>query len=297
MDKWVKCIVSSAKVRGVALNATQVVQDMVNRHGLEGSSAQQLGEAVVGALLLASTSFKEGDARVNLNVKGTGVLKQVLVDAYSEGAVRSCLTRNTDQSPFSDNRGPWGDGLLSVLRSREKSGEQPYIGTVPLVTGHLAKDLTYYCLQSEQIPSAVGVVVNVVQNRVQRALGFMIQALPMADEEKIVELEEKISKMGNELLSPVKTEENAYTDPLTLLSRVFENSSFMVVEEKPIFFRCGCSKEKVEGALLLVGRDELKSILKEEGSTTVSCDFCREEYKIDQASLERLILSAESSPA
>ena len=175
---------------------------MVDLHGLEGDVAQSLGEATVGALMIGSYC-KQGE-RVNLNIQGSAFIKQALVDAHPDGTVRGYVTErhfNPGQVETTRNFGPWGDGVLSVLRTKTGERERPYIGTVPLLTGYLAKDLTFYWHQSEQIPSAVGIAVSVDGKRVTAAGGFLVQALPGASDEELRVIEAHI----NEIQSLAKT--------------------------------------------------------------------------------------------
>jgi molecular chaperone Hsp33 len=153
-----------------------------------------------------------------------------------------------------------------------------------LVTGHLAKDLTYYWAQSEQIPSAVGLAVALEGERVKAAGGFLVQAMPGAEASEIEAIERHIHEI-NSLAAEVAADSN----PLHLLSQIFQDSTFMIVEERPLEFRCNCSWEKVNRALTLVGAAELKAMLAEDQSASVRCDFCTREYLVDAAGLQKLI--------
>lgn len=285
-SRWIKCISTVGNIRGVAIQATDLVRDSAKLHGLTGSGARGFGESMIGALLIASYC-KQGE-RVNLNIQGSGFIRQALVDAYPDGGARGyVIERPLDQQPERDStiEGPWGSGLLSVLRTKTGESKQPYIGTVPLVTGHLAKDLTFYWAQSEQIPSAVGLAVNLDdQGEVTAAGGFLIQALPGASAEEVRTMEGHINQM-EPLAEQLAAEEN----PIHILSRIFQSTAFMIVEEKPLEFRCECSWERVHRALTLVGAAELRAMLAQDHHATVRCDFCTKEYQIDADGLQRLI--------
>jgi molecular chaperone Hsp33 len=180
-----------------------------------------------------------------------------------------------------------GGGVLSVLRTKDQEGERPYIGTVPLVTGHLAKDLTFYWAQSEQVPSSVGLVVDLDGDEVRAAGGFLIQALPGASSEEVRLIEEHIAQTED-----LAREFAATADPMQFISRVFRDMAFIVVEELPLKSYCHCSWERVERALSLVGVDELRAMLKEDRGASIHCDFCTKEYKLDVQALEKLIEAA-----
>lgn len=287
-DRWIKCVSSQSNIRGVAIQATHLVKQMAELHGLSGMGARGLGEAAIAGLLVGSYC-KPGE-RVNLNIQGNGLYKQALVDAHPDGTVRGYVIERPQRPDeitidFED-RGPWGTGLLSILRTKGGEGKQPYIGTVPLVTGHLAKDLTFYWMQSEQVPSAVGLIANLEGDDIC-AGGFLVQALPGASPEEISQIENHIHD-----LSSLAGELARNADPIHLLSRIFQSSPFMVVEEKPLEMKCNCSWERVEKALVLVGASELQAMLKEDRKADVRCDFCAKNYEIDAEKLKKLIDTA-----
>ncbi|MCM2322564.1 MAG: Hsp33 family molecular chaperone HslO [Oligoflexia bacterium] len=285
-SRWIKCISSQGSVRGVALEATDLIQLMADAHHLcEDTSIRALGEAVMGALLIAS--YCKNQERMNLNIQGSGIVSQALVDAYPDGVARGYVIARSVPPLKGENDGPWGDGYLSVLRTKSEQMEQPYIGTVPLITGHLAKDLTFYWLHSEQVPSSVGLAVSVDEGKVISASGFLIQAMPAASPEELKAMEQHINE-----IHLIAEEVAAQGDPMTLLSQIFQDSAFLVVEERPLEFRCNCSWERVNRALALVGVEELKAMLKEDHAASVHCDFCSKEYKVDAAGLEKLIQAA-----
>jgi molecular chaperone Hsp33 len=284
-SRWIKCVSTPGSIRGVAIQATDLVRSMAQLHHQEGLAARGLGEAVIAGLLLAS-HCKPGE-RINLNIQGSGSFKHALVDADPEGWVRGYLVETPDaQERFAREAefGPWGGGLLSVLRTKGKEGKQPYVGTVPLVTGFLAKDLSFYWLQSEQIPTAVGITVKVEDKQVVAAGGFMIQALPGASPAEVRAIEHHIQD-----LNPLAEQLSRQADPMALLSQIFQSTAFVLLEERPIVFKCDCSVERVERALVLAGTRELEAMLAEDSKATVRCDFCEKEYEVTREDLARLI--------
>ena len=294
-NRWVKCISTEGNLRGIAIQATGLVKDLAALHGLKGAAAQGMGEAILGALLLSS-HCKVGE-RINLNIQGSGDFVQALVDAYPDGRVRGYVVERSVGSQAGENGkdgiviGPWGEGLLSVLRTKDQAGQQPYIGTVPLLTGHLAKDLTFYWLQSEQIPSSVGIFVHCdEQKNIRRADAFLVQVLPGASPAEIKQIERHI----NEMTDAQKL--GAEITPMQFLSQIFQSTAFMIVEERVVQSTCTCSWERVTRALTLVGVKELKAMLIEDQAASVRCDFCTKEYKVDAEGLQKLIDSA-ASPA
>jgi molecular chaperone Hsp33 len=280
-DSWTKCISSSGTIRGVAIQATEICKELSDIHKLSGNSAKALSEALMSGLMVGS--FCKPGERVNLNIRGTGVVHQALVDAYPEGKVRGYVVPNTT-TPIADGLGPWGEGLLSILRTKDLEKQQPYIGTVPLVTGHLAKDLTFYWHQSEQVPSAVGLAVNLGEDgKIVSAGGFLIQALPGATDQEIDNIQNHVSHLSN-----LAKEIEEHRDPVRLLSQIFQDTTFLLLENKELHWECSCTREKVERALLLIGKEEITRLI-DEGQAEVFCDFCAKDYTTKKERLQELL--------
>jgi len=281
-DRWIKCLSSKGTIRAVAVSAKDTCAIITKRHHLSQDGTQALSEAVVAGLLLAS--FCKSNEKINLNIQGQGWTRQAIVDANSEGQVRGyALERKLLERDNLPDIGPWGTGLMSVLRTKYDHG-QPYIGTVPLLTGHLAKDLTFYWVQSEQIPSAVGIQVSVDESGITLAEGFLIQAMPGATDEDLSFIEEQFKS-----LSQMSIDSAVRETPLSLLSYLLQDFSFSILEDKNIEFSCNCSKERVERSLKLIGNEELRSMAAEKHAFEIKCDFCAEVYWIDEKDLNRLI--------
>lgn len=291
-DVWQKCISTSGSIRGVAIRCTDLARSITTTHGLSGDTAKALGEALVGGFVLSS--YTKAGERMNLNIKGNGWIKQALVDAHPDGTIRGYVVPAPaleDGIHFSMGEGPWGTGLLSVLRKRDNQpGTEPYIGTVPLLTGHLAKDLTYYWLQSEQVASAVGIAVNLDEKgEITSAGGFLVQAMPGATDEEIHEIENQVTH-----LQDLQDEIASDREPIHLLSRIFQNMTFVLLEKKELRAECTCSWDRVRRALLLIGSGELQAMLEETGDAVVKCDFCATEYRAGPEELKSMIAEARS---
>jgi molecular chaperone Hsp33 len=282
-DKWVKCISSSGTIRAIAISATEIVNVMAKRHALSEIATIALAEATISGLILSSYC-KDGE-KVNLNIKGSGWAKHAIIDANAQAEVRGYIVeRDQKEVQLAKNVGPWGIGLLSVLRTKREE-DQPYIGTVPLLTGRLAKDLTFYWLQSEQVQSAVGLEVFMNKDgTVALAEGFLIQALPGATDSDIQWIEDQLKELPSFDLeaTPRKT-------PLNLLSFLLSNQSFSILEETNLTFRCECSVERVKRSLALIGADELQDMLKENKDVEIVCDFCSEKYNFKPSMIEELL--------
>lgn len=279
MSHWVKAISTDGNLRVVAISAQEIVTEIAALHQQTGLHAVGLGESLLGGLLLASYC-KQGE-RINLNVQGAGQFTQALVDAYPEGKVRGyVIPRDPTRIPqgIRDTFGPWGDGSLSVLRTRDsEENKQPYIGTVPLITGFLAKDLTFYFHQSEQVPSAIGISV---APDLSFAFAFMVQAMPGASQDELKKIEKHLETFG--LVSTPLT-------PDGIILHLFQDVPYIKLEERKLRTYCNCSWERAERALTLVGDKEVQAMLDHEGEATIICDFCCKQYTADRAFLEKLL--------
>ncbi len=226
---------------------------------------------------------------MNLNIQGSGWCKQAIIDANADAEVRGYIVERPEiDIHLARNIGPWGIGLLSVLRTKTEES-QPYIGTVPLLTGHLAKDLTFYWLQSEQVQSAVGIEVFMNGDEIVLAEGFLIQALPGATDEDIALIEDHLKKIHT-----LKLEAEQRKTPLNLISYILDNQSFSVLDETNISFKCPCSIERVKRSLCLIGSEELRSMLDEGKDVEILCDFCSEKYIFKIEMIAELIKTNET---
>jgi molecular chaperone Hsp33 len=181
-------------------------------------------------------------------------------------------------------------GLLTV--TRDLGLKEPYRGTVPLYTGEIAEDLAWYLTESEQIPSAVGLGVFVdPDGSIVAAGGFLIQSMPPQDDLLIDRLMARIGGMP-----PVTDFIRRGTTPEGLLEYLFDDIPFTVLEKRVLAFVCSCSRERIERVLLSLGRKDLGELISCQGGTSVTCEFCREEYSFSREELEKLYAELESGP-
>lgn len=289
-DKWIKCLAQGGNIHATVIVAKDFINEARKKHGLGKLETKTLGEAMLAGLLLSST-MKEGE-RLSLSIKGDHVLKQVVVDIdpyhfFEDGIAASTrgflITREVtvDNDP---SRGPWQNGLLTVVRLKLDQKE-PYVGTVPVVTGHVAKDVTFYLSQSEQIPSALGVSVNLNdEGEVASAGGFIAQVMPGA-----LPAEIKILDMNLQSMERFETQLAAGAGPTKILENIFTDMSFTETEERPIRFFCECTRARVMNAIMLLGKTEILDMIEKDNGAEVRCDFCSTNYKFNIDELEALI--------
>jgi len=289
-DRWVKILAQSGTIRAVGINATNTIREAIRLHGLEQPVATYLGEALLAGLLMSSRVKSGG--QVSISIKGDSAVSQAVIDALPEGTVRGYVVGSSGVAATELHRtdpegrplGPWGEGLISVAR-RVAEERNAYVGTSQMLTGYLAKDLTFYFHQSEQIPASVGIAVNVDSSgQVKEAGAFLIEVLPGAGSQEIAMIERNISDMHS-----LAEEIARNPTPTVFLTSLFSHTAFNILEERAISFRCSCSRERVLRAFMLLSPDDLTAIMAGDSGAETKCEFCATTYKITNAEMQDLI--------
>jgi molecular chaperone Hsp33 len=257
-----------------------------------------LGRTMSAGLLLAS-SMKRAESRVNIRIRGNGPLGGVLVDAGLDGTVRGYVDNPSVELPPNekgklDVGGAVGhDGYVYVVR--DVGYGYPYSSTVELVSGEIGDDLTHYLVTSEQTPSALILGVFVDANGVQAAGGVLIQILPKAatDEALVALLESRLGTLQGftPLLQAGKTLPVIFEELLGDLGLV------MLPETQMVRFHCGCSVDRVLGALRLLGQDELRDMIEKDEGAEATCHFCNEVYRANSEQLAQIIQDLQAEAA
>jgi molecular chaperone Hsp33 len=284
-DYLVRSITKDGSIRGLAVVSTDLVEEARRRHRAFPTAAAALGRALTGGALLGA-GLKTGQ-RVALKFEGDGPLKKIVVEAESNGAVRGFVGEPGVHLPPKNGKldvaGALGrTGLLTV--SKDLRLKEPYQGIVQLVSGEIAEDLAFYLAESEQVPSALALGVYVdTHGRVIAAGGFLIQTLPPVQEEVLNPLIARIQK-----LPPVTDLLRAGSSPEAILAAMYVDLPYTILEKYALAWQCSCSRERVEKALLTLGRAELVNLAAQEKAVTITCEFCRQEYSFKQGDLQRL---------
>ena len=290
-DYLVRIIAKNANVRALACVTTELVREACRRHEASPTASAALGRVLTGAALLGA--LLKSRQRVVIRFDSNGPLKKVIAEATSSGEVRGYAAHPEVNLPLKDGKldvaGAIGkEGTLTVIKDLRL--REPYTGMVRIYTGEVAEDLAYYLTESEQIPSAVGLGVFVdPDGRVSAAGGFLIQSFPPQDPKLIEKLIARIDKMPNlaELFRDGKT-------PEQLLKDIFREVPFEILERRELVYKCSCSKERVEQALLSLGKDEIKRLIETQGGAKAKCEFCREVYLFDKDELQEILYELES---
>lgn len=280
-DELVRVVSRDGCFRGLVAVTTGIVTDICARQQTDFTATVALGRLVTGGALLSG--LLKGSQRLALQIEGNGPIGKMGVEADAKGRLRGTIRQPVTGLPPRDNRfdvaGAVGKaGFLTVWK--DLGLKQPYQSTVQLQTSEIAEDLAWYLTSSEQVPSSLGLGVELdSKGAVAIAAGFLIQALPPEDPEKIDALIERIRA-----LPPVTTLLRQGQPPLEVLRKLFQTADFSVRESQPLCFSCPCSRKAIADILVGLGTAELQS-MAEQQTTTVRCEYCRKEYNFSAAEL------------
>jgi molecular chaperone Hsp33 len=291
-DYMVRATALDGRVRAFALNATGVAAELQRRHGTWPAVSAALGRTAMGALLLAAASLKEEDQSLSVEVKGDGPAGRLLVTANGRGEVRGLVANPHAHAESVDGKlnvaGVVGsDGYLSV--TRDLGMRDRYAGTVELQSGEIGNDLAYYLAKSEQTASGVAVGVFVrPDGSVSAAGGYLVQLLPGLQEDEIAEIETRLADLPH----PTRLIQEG-TPPEGVLERVFPGG-WELLDRYPVAFRCPCSRERFESAIVSLGEAEIQRIIDEEDkeATEVVCHFCNQAYHYTAADMAAILDAA-----
>lgn len=285
-DRIVRAMSSAGGIRALACSAGSLAQEICSLQQASATVSIALGRGLSGGALMGAL-LKPGQ-RVALKFEGNGPLRKMIIEADSDGAVRGCVGNPSAEAEPLDGR--WNvpgvigrAGFLTVTKDLGLGGE-PYHGMVQLRSSEIGDDLACYLTESEQVPSAVGLGASLdAAGQLSVCGGFLVQALPRAEEEEIETIMRKITSLPpiSDLLGKGEPEE--------LLARIFNDMPYNLLESRGMFFRCGCSRDKVEHALLSLGAGELRGLRDRKEGAEVTCEFCRQAYRLDAADIEKLI--------
>lgn len=290
-DRILRVTAANGMIRGFFADTRETVNRAMDLHQTTAVVAAALGRLLTAGAMMG-VMLKSEDDLLTITVKGSGEIGGVLVTADSEGHVKGYCDNPYADVPNKANgklnvSGVIGlPGTLTVIkRMGFEDSKEPYVGTIELQTGEVAEDVAYYFVQSEQTPSVVslGVLVD-VDYTIRQAGGFILQLLPGADESLIPYLEEKMTGLD----TITNLYEAGYT-PESLAERLFGEVGYTVLDSIPVEYRCDCSRDRVERALISLGPEELGRMIAEDHQASVSCHFCNKAYEFTEAELQQLL--------
>ncbi|MBR5472241.1 MAG: Hsp33 family molecular chaperone HslO [Oscillibacter sp.] len=288
-DRLVRAISKDGFVKAVAVSTRDLTERARQIHKTLPVGTAALGRTLAAASMMGN-ALKSSGSSLTLQIKGDGPLGKILAVSDNEGNVRGTVDNPSVDIPLrSDGKLDVGaavgfDGMLTVIR--DLNMKEPYVGSVGLLGGEIAEDLAAYFVESEQIPTACGLGVLVDRDQsVLTAGGYLIQLLPGASDDVITMVEGGIYAAG-----PVTELLKEDDDPESLLRRVMSDFELEILETTPIEYRCYCSRERMEAALISLGPEELQKLIEEQGDAELTCRFCDNVQKFTKAQLETMLL-------
>lgn len=285
-NELVRAIAANAQIRAFACNTREMAEDARRAHNTSPVVTAALGRLLSAGAMMGSMLKGDKDL-LTLQVKGDGPMRGLTVTADAKGCVKGYPIVPDVIVPANalgklDVGGAIGKGTLSVIK--DMGLKEPYVGQTQLQTGEIAEDLTYYFAASEQVPSAVGLgVLMNKDNTVRQAGGFIIQLMPFAEEGVIAKLEENLAKVAS--VTALLEEGNSPTGMLQIL---LDGMDPEITDTSEVFFRCNCSKERIERVLISLGKEELSDMIQEGEPIEVNCQFCNKSYSFTVDELKTL---------
>lgn len=290
-DYIIRGTAADNQIRFFAATTRQLVEHARQIHETSPVVTAALGRLLTAGAMMGSMCKNDTDI-LTLQIKGDGPIGGLTVTADAKGNVKGYPYENVVILPASkqgklDVGRAVGKGVLSVIK--DIGLKEPYVGQTNLVSGEIAEDLTYYFATSEQVPTAValGVLMN-HDNTVRQAGGFIMQLMPYASEETIEALEkaiEKFTSMTNELENRGSVE--------NVMEFLFEGMGYEIYDTIPTKFDCNCSRERVEKAVISIGKKEIAQMIEEGKPIEVNCHFCNEKYTFSVEDLQSMLVNGE----
>lgn len=288
-DYIIRATAAGDTVRAFAIRSTDLTAEARELHHTFPVVTAALGRLLSAGAMMGSM-MKGEDDKLTLQMKGDGPIAQMTVTADSHGNVKGFAANPSVDIPLKragklDVGGAVGKGFLTVIM--DLGLKEPYNGQVEIQTGEIGDDLAYYFTVSEQTPSVVGLGVMVdTDSSVKHAGGFILQVMPDAAEETIAALEEKVAGAD-----PVTTMMDNGMSPEDILEYYLGDLGLKITEKLPVRYYCGCSKEKVAGALATISTEDLQEMINDGEEIEVKCYFCNSAYKFSTEELEEIIAS------
>ena len=287
-DEIVRAITGDGLIQAAAVTGRAIVERARNIHTTTPVATAALGRALMGASLMGD-ALKAEDGSLTLQIKGGGPIGTVLAVSDNHGNVRGYVTEphlelmEIEPGKLDVGKAVGETGTLTVIK--DLNMKEPYVGSIGMFTGEIADDLAMYFVESEQIPTAcaLGVLVNTDQS-VAAAGGYLIQLLPGASLDMIEKIEAGVRRVGS-----VSKALMGGLDAAGLLREVLSDFELEVLDTHPVEYRCGCSRDRVERALISMGREELDEMIKEQGEADLTCQFCDNVYHFTKEELEALL--------
>lgn len=289
-DYIVRATAANNQIRAFAATTKETVEAARQAHNTSPVATAALGRLLTGGAMMGSMMKNDSDM-LTIQIKGDGPIGGLTVTADSKGNVKGYVEHPEVMLPPNaqgklDVAGALGIGLISVIK--DMGLKEPYVGQTILQTSEIAEDLTYYFATSEQVPSSVGLgVLMEHDNTVKRAGGFIVQLMPFVDDDVVDRLEANIKK-----ISSVTSMLDKGMTPEEILEEVLDGFEVEVKDTMPAQFYCNCTKERVEKAIISIGKKDIQEMIEDGKPIEVNCHFCGKSYEFSVEELKTLIKKA-----
>ena len=286
-DYIVRATAANSQIRAFAATTRDLVETARAAHNTSPVATAALGRLLTGGALMGTMMKNDKDV-LTIQIKCDGPIQGLTVTADNKGNVKGYVENPMVMLPPSkkgklDVATALGLGVMNVIK--DMGLKEPYLGQTILVTSEIAEDLTYYFATSEQTPSSVGLGVLMERdNTVKQAGGFIIQVMPFIEEEVVAKLEANIAKID----SVTEMLDKGFT-PEQILETVLEGMDIEYTDKLPTQFACNCSKERVEKALISVGRKDIKEMIDDGKPIEMHCHFCNTSYEFTVEELKEIL--------
>ena len=289
-DYIIRATAADAGIRAFAATTKELVEKARQIHDTSPVITAALGRLLTGGVMMGAM-LKGEDDLLTLQVSGDGPVRGMTVTAGSNGTVKGYAVEPQVMLPKNaagklDVGGAVGRGTLRVIK--DMGLKEPYVGQTALQTGEIADDLTYYFAASEQVPSSVGLGVLMEKNNtVKQAGGFIIQLMPFVGEEVIGALEKNLAAF-----STVTTVLDEGKTPEEMLQQLLAGLDPVITEKVTCRYECSCSRERMERAIISIGKKDIEEMINDGEAIEVNCQFCGNSYHFSVEELKEMLKAA-----
>lgn len=286
-DYVLRAIAGDGQVRAFVADTTNMVEKARDLHKTTKVATAALGRTLTATSIMGLMMKNDGD-KLTVILKGGGPIGSILVTSNSKGIVKGYVSNpNVEVEDYPNGKlnvaGAVGqDGVIRVIK--DFGLKEPYNGAYPINSGEIAQDFTNYFAMSEQTPSVVSLGVYTREDEVEYAGGFIVQLMPDATEEVIIQLEKNIAEIPS-----VTDMLKSGCKPEDMLERALVGLNPKVLEKNEVTFECDCSKGRMAEALISIGKHSLAELLEEDSGAEVGCQFCNQKYNFSEDELKELI--------
>ena len=285
-DYIVRATAANAQIRAFAATTAELVEEARQHHNMSPVATAALGRLLTGGVMMGSM-MKNPTDMLTLQIHCQGPIGGLTVTADAVGNVKGYVNNPEVMLPPKNGKldvgGALGQGILNVIK--DMGLKEPYSGQTILMTSEIAEDLTYYFATSEQVPSSVGLgVLMNHDNTVRCAGGFIVQVMPFIEEEVLTKLEENVQKIQ----SVTAMLDDGHT-PEEMLAQVLDGLDVEITDTLPAAFSCNCSKERIEKAIVSIGKKDIQSMIDDGETIEVKCHFCNSAYYFTVEELKEIL--------